>query len=93
MLWQIIEKELFEFKEDDIKCTTFPSTQNQNASDADNETFATSFSVTSYHPSSVKLLGNYNNLENTTGMPAFSNPLCLADWKYFLTQKYDDKLY
>ena len=88
-----IEKEMFAFKEDDIKCTTFPTTHNKNESDADDETFATSFSVTFYHPNSVKLLGNYNNLEDATGLPSFSKPLCLADWKYFLNKKYDDNLY
>ena len=55
--------------------------------------FAISFSVSSYHSNNVKLLGNYTNLENATGIPSLSEPLCLAYWKYFLNQKYVNKLY
>ena len=74
-----IEKAMFAFKNDDIKCKRFPIRQNQNVSDDNNETFATSFSVTLYHPNNVKLLGDYTNLENSTDMPPLSKPLCLAD--------------
>ncbi len=55
---------MFAFDEYKIGCMTFLTTATtQYVSDADDEIFAQTFIVTSYHPN-VKLLGEYRKFED-----------------------------
>ena len=62
---------------------------NRNASDEDDENLPQRFYITLYHPD-VKLLGNYSKNKNVPGISSLSTPLCLSDWRHFISQKYEN---